>query len=171
MKPIMINMEDMSDSKIIYESSPKKLIVLFVYLMLAITVITVIWMGVSPMDVVINANGCIMADREQSYHTEIYISEFDYGKVKAGQEVKSEIAAYPANEYGYFDGQIESVSKTPVMDQGGGTFYMVRVSFDPNTVKDSDGQPLELAEGLSCRASITTEKTTILKYFLQYIFA
>lgn len=171
MKPIVVNMEDMSDSKTIYEASPKKLTVLFVYLMLVITLITVGWMAVSPMDVVVNATGCIVAEGEQSYHTEIYISDLDYGKVAPGQKVKFEVLAYPANEYGYFDGQIESVSKTPVMDQGGGTFYMVRVSFDPNTVKDSDGQPLELAEGLSCRASITTEKTTILKYFLQYIFA
>ena len=165
MKPIVIDMKDLSESAEIYESAPNKVTVMFIYILLVFSVIGVLWMSLFSIDDVVKTEGVIISDGEQNYHMEIYVSETDYGDVHVGQTVKFEINAFPANEYSYFYGQIQEISKEPFYSEyGNGAFYLVTVCFNEEDVKDANGNLLSLADGLSCRADIVTGHMRVFEY-------
>lgn len=62
MKPIIVNMNEMSDSTEVYESRPNPFFVYFIYLILALLVITVAWMCLSEIDIVVKANGMFRSE-------------------------------------------------------------------------------------------------------------
>ncbi len=57
MKPIIVDMKDMSDSTEVYESKPNRFLVYTIYLILVILVVAVLWMSLSKMDIVVKSNG------------------------------------------------------------------------------------------------------------------
>ena len=57
MKPIIVDMKDMSDSTEVYESKPNRFLVYTIYLILIILVAAVLWMALSKMDIVVKSNG------------------------------------------------------------------------------------------------------------------
>lgn len=57
MKPIIVDMKDMSDSTEVYESKPNRFLVYTIYLILIIVVVAVLWMALSKMDIVVKSNG------------------------------------------------------------------------------------------------------------------
>jgi len=59
LKPIIIDMNDLSECTEIYEKKPNPAIVLFVYVLLGITVISLIWMALSKIDIVTEGEGVI----------------------------------------------------------------------------------------------------------------
>ena len=59
MKPIIIDMKNLSESTEIYEKKPNPAIVGFIYVLLGITVISLLWMAFSKIDVVAECNGII----------------------------------------------------------------------------------------------------------------
>lgn len=59
MKPIIIEMKNLSESTEIYEKKPNPAIVWFVYILLGITVISVLWMALTKIDIVTEATGII----------------------------------------------------------------------------------------------------------------
>lgn len=61
MKPIIIDMRDISDSTEVYDSRPNPVLTGFIYLILAMVVMTFVWMGFFKMDVVVDAAGIIAA--------------------------------------------------------------------------------------------------------------
>lgn len=74
------------------------------------------------------AIGNIYPEAESKYYAEVYVENSDIAKIKVGQEVKFEIAAYPSSEYGYFVGNVENISKDISVDQNTGyAYYLVRV--------------------------------------------
>ena len=83
----------------------------------------------------------ILPENTKGYYAEIYVENQDIAKLKEGQEVKFEIAAYPSNEYGYFTGNIESISKDIKVNQNSGSaYYLVKVRCDQTTVTNKDGK-------------------------------
>ena len=64
MKPIIVDMRDMSDSTEVYESRPNPVLAGFIYLILAMVVVAFIWMGFFKMDVVVDAVGTVVAAEE-----------------------------------------------------------------------------------------------------------
>ena len=59
MKPIIINMDEMSDSKEVYESKPGRTGLIFLYSILVLVVITIVWMVFGRMDEVVKSEGII----------------------------------------------------------------------------------------------------------------
>ena len=57
MKPIIVAMNDMSDSTEVYESKPNRFLIYTIYLILIILVVAVLWMSLSKMDIVVKSNG------------------------------------------------------------------------------------------------------------------
>jgi multidrug resistance efflux pump len=57
MKPIIVDMKDMSDSTEVYESKPNRFLVYTIYLILTILVVAVLWMAFFKMDIVAKSNG------------------------------------------------------------------------------------------------------------------
>lgn len=57
MKPIIVNMKDMSDSMEVYESKPNRFLVYTIYLISLLFVVAVLWMALFKMDIVVKSNG------------------------------------------------------------------------------------------------------------------
>lgn len=64
LKPIIIDMKDLSDSVELYESRPNPAIIGFIYVLLALLASAVIWMTVSKMEVVIKSNGMFRGENK-----------------------------------------------------------------------------------------------------------
>ena len=57
MKPIIVDMKNMSDSTEVYESKPNRFLIYTIYLILTILVVAVLWMALSKMDIVVKSSG------------------------------------------------------------------------------------------------------------------
>ena len=57
MKPIIVDMKDMSDSTEVYESKPNSFLVYTIYLILIILAVAVLWMAFFKLDIVVKSNG------------------------------------------------------------------------------------------------------------------
>ena len=60
MKPIIIEMKDLSESTEIYEKKPNPAVVAFLYILLGIIVATVLWMAFSEIDIVTECDGVFL---------------------------------------------------------------------------------------------------------------
>ena len=87
MKPIIIDMNDLSECTEIYEKKPNPAIVLFVYVLLGITVISLIWMALSKIDVVTEGDGIICDPLGLSYMGCEYNARITKCLVSEGQRV------------------------------------------------------------------------------------
>lgn len=57
MKPIIIDMKEISDSTEVYESKPNRILVYTIYIILTMVVVAVLWMALFKMDIVVKCNG------------------------------------------------------------------------------------------------------------------
>ena len=71
MKPIIIEMKDMSDSTEVYDSRPHPFFAVFIYLVMGMLIVSLIWMYFCKMDIVVKGNGTFT----QEEVTEILSSE------------------------------------------------------------------------------------------------
>lgn len=116
------------------------------------------------------AIGTIYPEAESKYYAEIYVENTDIAKIKEGQEVKFEIAAYPSSEYGYFEGTVENIAKDISVDQStGNAYYLVRVKCENMTLKGKDGEEATLMNGMACQAKIVIDEKNVLTYLLEKI--
>lgn len=116
------------------------------------------------------AIGTIYPEQESKYYAEIYVENSDIAKIKEGQEVKFEIAAYPSGEYGYFEGTVENIAKDISVDQSTGyAYYLVRVKCENMTLKGKDGEEATLMNGMACQAKIIVDEKNVLTYLLEKI--
>ena len=116
------------------------------------------------------AIGTIYPEAESKYYAEIYVENTDIAKIKEGQEVKFEIAAYPSSEYGYFEGTVENIAKDISVDQSkGNAYYLVKVKCENMILKGKDGEEATLMNGMACQAKIVVDEKTVLSYLLEKI--
>ena len=59
MNPIVINMDDMSDSTEVYSSRPSPIFAILIWTLAGILVIALVWMGLFRIDLVTHADGMI----------------------------------------------------------------------------------------------------------------
>lgn len=57
MKPIIVDMKDMSDSTEVYESKSNRFLVYTIYLILFMLIVAVLWMSLSKMEIVVKSDG------------------------------------------------------------------------------------------------------------------
>ncbi|MBQ4523692.1 MAG: HlyD family efflux transporter periplasmic adaptor subunit [Lachnospiraceae bacterium] len=116
------------------------------------------------------AIGTIYPETQSKYYAEIYVENTDIAKVKEGQEVKFEVAAYPSSEYGYFEGVVDNIAKDISVDQSTGyAYYVVRVKCENMTLKGKDGEEATLMNGMACQAKIVVGEKKVLTYLLEKI--
>ncbi len=263
MKPITIDMKELSESTEIYEKKPNPAIVGFVYIMLGILVISVIWMACSEIDIVTEARGYICYTDDVSYvvcdsdarvvkknvsdgqyvtegtvlfelksledgkdskddrnseekdlvngqpvirakdngyyydsskleagsvvqsgslvgalfqkpqktfQAQVVVEASDIGKIREGQQVRIEIEALPASEYGIVTGSIRKIAEEPEWDQENGIpYYQVWVEVDASGLKDSRNREVSFKNGFLCQAKIVTDRKGVLSYVWEYI--
>lgn len=95
MNPIVINMEDMSDSTEVYSSRPSPIFAILIWTLAGILVIALVWMGLFRIDLVTHADGMIRSGSTTATITNItdgtilsWAAE-DGEYVKAGQTIYS----------------------------------------------------------------------------------
>lgn len=114
--------------------------------------------------------GKIYPENESEFYAEIYVANSDIGRIKEGQMVNLEIAAYPSMEYGYFKGDIISISKDITVDENTGhAYYVVKVKCDNMTVKNKKGDMGYLKNGMACQAKIIIGEKSVMTYVLEKI--
>ena len=88
MKPIIIEMKDMSDSTEVYESRPNPLLTGFIYLILLMTVTAFVWMFFSKVDIVVKGTGTVTAAEEVATITNEVSGTILERKIEDGQKVQ-----------------------------------------------------------------------------------
>ncbi len=94
-----------------------------------------------------------------SYFAEMLVPQYNFGKVKQGQEVLLKFQAYPFEQYGSVAGKIEYINNTAT-DSG----YLAKVNL-PNGLVTSYKKPLQYRNGLFAQADIITENMRLLQRF------
>jgi multidrug resistance efflux pump len=89
---------------------------------------------------------------DSNYYGEMYVSQFNLGKVKIGQEVLLKFPSYPFQEYGSVKGKIIHIYDLPHRDSG----YAAKVSLPDGLVTNYKKQVL-FRNGLSAEAEIITD--------------
>ena len=70
MKPIILNMSEMSDSREVYDSKPNRFFAVFIYTILLILVIAIAWSYFGKIDIVVKSEAIIRPNSQIS--TEYY---------------------------------------------------------------------------------------------------
>ncbi len=94
-----------------------------------------------------------------SYFVELLIPQYNFGKVKPGQQVILKFQAYPYQQYGSVLGQIDYIKSTPT-DSG----YLAKVIL-PDGFITNHKKPLRFQHGLLAQADIITEDMRLLERF------
>lgn len=112
----------------------------------------------------------ILPEKNSEYYAEVYVENGDIGKLKEGQKVKFEIAAYPSSEYGYFTGKVENISKDIRVDEKtGSAYYTVKVCCDKLVVTNKEGKTGSIQNGMACQAKIVVDEQNVFRYVLEKI--
>lgn len=105
-----------------------------------------------------------VAPANTRFYGEIIAGQAGIGKLHAGQDVIVELDSHPANEFGYIQGTVESISPFPVRDHS----FVVRVKL-PQGMTTNYGRTLPYKNNLQARARIVTDDKRLLERLL-YMF-
>lgn len=102
---------------------------------------------------------CFVNPENSHYYAEIYIPQFNLGKVRTGQQVLLKFPSYPYQEYGSLKGKIEFISTIPT-DSG----FLAKVELN-NSFTTNYKKPIQYREGLLAQGEIITENMRLLERF------
>lgn len=88
MKPIILDLYEMSDSKEVYESKPNIVLALFIYLVLAIFLVAFIWMYFGKIDIVVKSEGVLRPSGQLTTVTNKYTGTIETVNIEDGQEIE-----------------------------------------------------------------------------------
>ena len=88
---------------------------------------------------------------------EMYVGQYNFGKVRCGQEVIVKFAGYPYQEFGTVTGRISSISDMPR-----DTAYLVKVHF-PNGLVTTSYKNVNFRNGMTATGEIVTEDLTLIE--------
>jgi len=167
MKPIIIDMNEMSDSKEVYDSRPKRALPMFSYTCLALFAVAIVWMCVGTMEITVKANGMLRPSAENGYTCLVYVENKDVGKIVQGMPVKINVHAYPNTEYGYLRGTLEKIADDITVDAAtGAAYYQAEVAVDSDAFVDERGKKIPLKAGMTCQVKLVTKEQRIGSYVL-----
>jgi HlyD family secretion protein len=93
------------------------------------------------------------------YNAELNIPQFNFGKVKVGQQIYLKLQAYPSEQYGSVIGKIDFINPNPT-DSG----YIARAIL-PNGIYTTNKRELQFQSGLLGKAEIVTKELRLLERF------
>ena len=180
MRPIIIDMKDLSESTEIYEKKPNPAVVGFVYVLLGFILIVFLWMAVSTIDTVTEGDGVILeasslegdmySEREKTYVAKVALAYADLVKIHEGQKVIFEISGFPVSKYGILTGRVSGVAKGEEADpEYGIAFFPIWIDCDVAELTSESGEAVPLVSGLRCHIKIVTERKNTLRYVMECI--
>lgn len=121
MKPILININEISDSRERYESKPNFFLVIFNYAVLGIMVVSLIWMYFGKIDIVVKSEGLIRPNSQVATVVNTYGGTLEEVYIKDGSIVKKGDTLYVIEhedlltELDYYNEQLADTDNTLVM--------------------------------------------------------
>lgn len=118
MKPILINLNDMSDSREVYDSQPNIVLTIFIYVILGLVITALLWMYFGRIDIVVKSDGILRPNDQIATVMNTYSGTLEQVNVKDGSKVKKGDTLYVINhddlssELLYYQEQIEDVDNT-----------------------------------------------------------
>ncbi len=87
MKPIILDMNEMSDSREVYESRPHPFFVIFIYMLLIMLAVAIVWAACFKLDVVVKGMGLVASREAASVVTNTYSGAITECYITDGQTV------------------------------------------------------------------------------------
>lgn len=112
MKPILINLNEISDSREVYESKPSIIFTLFIYSILSLFITALLWMYFGRIDIVVKSNGMLRPDDQVATIMNTYSGTLESVNIKDGASVNEGDTLYViehqelTNELEYYKGQL-----------------------------------------------------------------
>jgi multidrug efflux pump subunit AcrA (membrane-fusion protein) len=91
------------------------------------------------------------------FHGEMYVGQYNFGKVKQNQEVIVKLPSYPFQEFGTLSGRVVSISELPK-----DSTYLVRLSF-PKGLTTSANKKIPFRNGTLATGEIVTEDLRLIE--------
>ena len=114
--------------------------------------------------------GYLFQKPQKTFQAQVVVNANDIGGIREGQEVRVEVEAFPASEYGTITGRIAKIMDEAQYDQQTETSYFpVWIDFDATSLVDKKNDEAPLRSGLFCRAKIVTGRKRVLTYVWDYI--
>lgn len=114
--------------------------------------------------------GYLFQKPQKTFHAQVVVNANDIGGIREGQQVRVEVEAFPASEYGTITGRIAKIMDEAQYDQQTETSYFpVWIDFDATSLVDKKNDEVPLRSGLFCRAKIVTGRKRVLPYVWDYI--
>jgi len=105
---------------------------------------------------------------ESNLEVELIITDKDIGKLAVNQEIKYNITSLPYTEFGFVNGEVESLSLNSKVDEKKGVVYYTGVgNLEKNNLKSYNGESFDIKAGMTCEAQIITGKKKMLYYLLE----
>ncbi|QEM12340.1 HlyD family secretion protein [Mucilaginibacter sp. SMC90] len=121
---------------------------------------TVIFNGLLQENQILNSGQTLFYIYNQGQETlgEMYIPQYNMGKVHIGQQVLIKLRSYPFEEYGMLQGKIKSIGDVPLKD----SLYSAFVDIDKI---DKKGNEITLKQGMLADAEIITKEASLFQRF------
>lgn len=114
--------------------------------------------------------GYLFQKPQKTFQAQVVVNANDIGGIREGQQVRVEVEAFPASEYGTITGRIAKIMDEAQYDQQTETSYFpVWIDFDATSLVDKKNDEVPLRSGLFCRAKIVTGRKRVLTYVWDYI--
>jgi hypothetical protein len=97
--------------------------------------------------------------KNEGIYGEMFLGQFNLGKVRIGADVIVKINSYPFEQFGTINGKVESISELPV-----DSLYLVRISF-PKGLKTNINRNIPFKNGMSAQGQIITSDLRLAERF------
>ncbi len=97
----------------------------------------------------------------EGFHGEMAIGQFNFGKIKIGQEIIIKLQSHPFEEFGTINGRIQNISEIPKDSS-----YFVKVSF-PKGLTTSANKTINFRNGMAGTGEIITDNKRLIERFLR----
>jgi len=115
-------------------------------------------------NVALNQELFIVNPGNTDFFGEIYIPQYNMGKVKIGQNTLVKMRSYPFEQYGLIHGRIDYISEVSNRD----SVFAAKVKFLRFEYKDP-GRKLFLKNGMIADVEIITEESSLLQRFFRNV--
>jgi multidrug resistance efflux pump len=95
---------------------------------------------------------------------EVYIPQYNMGKVRTGQRTLVKMRSFPFEQYGLIRGRVNYISDVAFRD----SVFIAKISFEKFENKDPEHK-IVLKNGMQADAEIVTEESSLLQRFLRNI--
>lgn len=107
-------------------------------------------------------------NNESDLEVELIIPDKDIGKLYVNQEIKYNISSLPYTEFGFVNGELESLGVNSMIDENTGTVYYTGIgSLEKTDVKNYYDKKFNIKPGMTCEAQIIIGKKKLLYYLLE----